>query len=112
MRPRARDASLTHRLTDLIFIVISGHLVAAEHWKHGLSGEHRGKALHHIGIQRRADTAGVGRIGLQPAVMEHHGEVPRAQIEEGRRIARDALLWRVFGICPARRAKPDPPITD
>jgi hypothetical protein len=85
-----------------------GHLVGRQHRKHRLRRQHARKARHHLLAERRADAAGLRRIGLQPAIVEHHvSNSGRAEIEQRRRIARDQLFGRIVRVGAGGRADPD-----
>ncbi len=74
------------------------HLVGAEHREHRLRRQDPGEARDHLVLHRRAQAAGAGRIGFDPAVDEEADKLVRAEVEDRRRIARNPLLGRVRGI--------------
>ena len=103
-----RDQTLTHGFGHVILHVLAGHLVGAEHRKHGLGREQRRKTVKHIVVQRRAETRGHLGVNLDPAIVEQHGEFLCAQIEQRGRIARDAVGRHVVGIPASFQPQPDP----
>ncbi len=103
---RAGQQPLAHRGRDLVLAVMPGHLVGAEHREHGLRRKNAVEARDHLRAQRRADSAGLRRVRLQPPVMEHHPEFGVAQIEQRGGIPRHALLGQVLGVRMPLRPQP------
>ena len=61
-----------------------------------MRGQYAAEPVHHFRAKRCADAVGVVRVSFQPPVMEHHAEFFRTKVEQGRRVAGNALFRRVF----------------
>ena len=107
---RSRDDPLAHRFRDIVLLIMPGHLVRRKHGEHRLRRKKRIEPHDHLVLKRRAQARGARGIDLDPPVMEHHGKVQRAEVEQRRRVAGDALLWQVRGVGLAGRTKSDAPL--
>ena len=52
----AGDAAQSHSLGHVVFAVMPGHFIRAQHREHGLGRQKIGKTLGHILVQRRPQT--------------------------------------------------------
>ncbi len=68
---RSGQKSRAHRLGDIALAVMPRHFVLAQDREHRLRRKHAGESRDHLLAERGADTAGLGRIRLEAAVVEH-----------------------------------------
>ena len=107
---RSGHQPLTHCPGHIAFAQMSGHFVGRQHGEHGLRAQQAGKALLHLGPQRRANAARPGLVQFQPAVMKERPVFQRTDVEQRGRIAWNAVGGHVRRINHPRRPQPMAPV--